>query len=278
MTMSSAAAARTTSAHRGIRIRAEGQGEIRHEAALDLLGRLGPGSAGAVIADPPFFVSAGRAANWSEQCGQGQDPWATDVSSIDEMVAWSVPLADQIARSLRPGGACVMMGSSQSISAWEVAAQRAGLIWMAELVVMWNTGKPRQRKFGSLTTLIRWHAKPGLRHTFNSGDAKSIYSNVLVCDKVPVAERSHPAQKPVELTNFFVSLLTKRDDLVVDPFCGSGSTLVSAAMCGRPWLGGDTDFAYCQTAELRTKRIELEEANLRPLYLWVNCNLIPVEG
>lgn len=252
-------------------------GIIRHGDAVDLLRTIPDNSVGAIVTDPPFFISTDRAEGWSESRGLGSDPWS-NISTTDAMVDWSLPLAREALRVLRPGGACVVMGGAHSISAWQVAADRTGLVWMAELLVLWNTGKPRARSFGSLTTLIRWHTKPGARHVFNSGDQRSIYSNVLVCAKVPLHLRSHPAQKPVELTNFLVSLLTNEDDLVVDPFCGSGSTLVSAAMCGRRWIGGDDKYHYCQEAELRTKRIELEEANLRPIYLWINGSTYLVEG
>lgn len=249
---------------------------IVHSPAVELLSTLPSNSIGAMIADPPFFISTGRASDWSQRRGVGSDPWVP-LSGTDAMVEWSLPLAQQVMRVLRPGGACVVMGGAHSISAWQVAADRVGLTWMAELMVLWNTGKPRANNFGSLTTTIRWHFKPGHRHTFNAGARRSIYSNVLVCDKVPLADRVHPSQKPVELTNFLVSLLTDEGDLIVDPFCGSGSTLVSAAMCDRPFIGGDAELAYCRIAETRVKRIELEEANLRPLFLWINGNLYPVE-
>jgi site-specific DNA-methyltransferase (adenine-specific) len=223
------------------------------------------------VTDPPFFIGISRDAG-----GVGSDPWTPGVSSMDDIVQWHVPLAEQFMRTLRPGGSTIVMGGAHSISAWEVAASRAGLIWMAELIVLWNTGKPRVRNFGSLHTVVRWHIKPGARHIFNS-KAKAAYSNVIMCDKVPLKERYHPAQKPVELTNLLVSLLTTHDDVIVDPFCGSGSTLVSAAMCDRSWIGSDTDYEQCLTAEMRTERIELEEAHLRPIWYWINNRLVPVE-
>lgn len=200
--------------------------------------------------------------------------------TIDDMLRWYAPIAHHAVRVLRPGGACAIMGGSQSIAAWEVCALRAGLVWMADLTVLWNCGKPRARNFGSLSTTIRWHSKPGFRHTFNSGEKRSIYSNVLVCDKVALKDRLHPAQKPVELMNVLVSLLTEYNDLVVDPFCGSGSTLVSAAMCGRRFAGcdNDTEHGYAEVARRRTMQLELEEAELKPISLWINGTLVPVEA
>ena len=253
---------------------AYGTGVVQRAQALDVLSRLPRASVGAIVSDPPFFIGIKR-----NEGAAGSDPWVgSAVTTIDQMIDWYAPIAHHTARALRPGGACVIMGGSQSIAAWEVAAMRAGLAWMADLTVLWNTGKPRARNFGSLSTTIRWHCKPGYRHSFNSGKARAIYSNVLVCDKIPVKDRLHPAQKPVELTNFLVSLLTEHADCIVDPFCGSGSTLVSAAMCGRSFVGSDLDDAYCDIARKRTKQLELEEADLRPLYLWVNGDLYPVEA
>lgn len=237
-------------------------GEVLHLPALELLRQQTSGSVGAIIMDPPFFVSTAR-----DGGGMGDDPWVKDVSSTDAMVSWSVPLAQEAFRTIRPGGACVVMGGAHSISAWQVAADRAGLIWMAELIVLWNTGKPRMNNFGGLTTTIRWHIRPGSRHVFNGH--RAIYSNIIVCNKIPVQKRHHVSQKPVELTNFLVSLLTRENDLIVDPFCGSGSTLVSAAMCGRRWLGGDIDIDNCRIAQKRALEHEIED-ELPTLRLWHN--------
>lgn len=237
-------------------------GDVRNMPALELLRSLDTGSVGAIISDPPFFVGVKHNSG-----GMGHDPWATEVSSTDDAVEWSVPIAEEAFRVLRPGGACCIMGGSQSLSAWQIAADRAGLVWMAELIVLWNTGKPRMRNFGGLHTTIRWHLRPGSRHAFHGH--KAVYSNILVCNKVPPTRRYHMSQKPVELTNFLVSLLTNEGDLVVDPFCGSGSTLVSAAMCGRRWLGGDLDINYCKIAQKRALEHEIED-ELPPLKLWHN--------
>ena len=123
---------------------------------------------------------------------------------------------------------------------------------------------------------MRWYVKPGARHAFNADGLRSIYSNVIVAKKVPIGDRVHPAQKPIELTNFLVSLLTDPTDLVVDPFCGAGSTLVSAALCDRRWVGGDQEEKWARVTTRRVLHADMEETN--PLYLWVNNKLVLVAG
>jgi site-specific DNA-methyltransferase (adenine-specific) len=69
----------------------------------------------------------------------------------------------------------------------------------------------------------------------------------------------HPAPFPVELPEWLIGLYTYEDDLVLDPFMGSGSTLVAAAKLGRRCLGYDVDAAYVARANHR-----LAEARSEP--------------
>ena len=164
----------------------------------------------------------------------------------------------------------MLMAGVHAVAAWMVACEEAGLVWMAELEVVWNAGKPRARNFGSLSTHVLWFAVPGARHTWNSKQ-RSIYSNILVCSKVPHSDKCHPAQKPVELTTFLVSLLTKEGDGVIDPFCGSGSTLVSCMVAGRDYVGIDQDKSYCARAANRVRHWEVEDEG--EIHLWINGRL-----
>jgi site-specific DNA-methyltransferase (cytosine-N4-specific) len=52
---------------------------------------------------------------------------------------------------------------------------------------------------------------------------------------------NHPAAMPVALPEFFVKLLTDRDDLVVDPFAGSNATGAAAERLGRRWMAVEPD-------------------------------------
>lgn len=73
----------------------------------------------------------------------------------------------------------------------------------------------------------------------------------------------HPAPFPVELPQRLIDLYTYRDDLVLDPFMGSGSTAVAAVRTGRRYIGFDTDAAYIAAAETRVAR-ELNDVTAPP--------------
>lgn len=66
------------------------------------------------------------------------------------------------------------------------------------------------------------------------------------------AERTaHPTQKPLGLMDHLVGTLSRTGDLVLDPFAGSGTTLVAAASIGRRAIGIELDEAYCEIAAKR---------------------------
>jgi site-specific DNA-methyltransferase (adenine-specific) len=71
----------------------------------------------------------------------------------------------------------------------------------------------------------------------------------------------HPAPFPVELPQRLIELYTYRDDVVLDPFMGSGSTAVAALRTDRRYLGFDTDRAYVDAANERVadERVRLDD-------------------
>ena len=86
--------------------------------------------------------------------------------------------------------------------------------------------------------------------------------NILNFTRV-LHDRKHPTEKPVELLKALISWSTVEGETVLDPFCGSGSTLVAAEELGRNWIGIEKDphwydVARARIAELR-KRKEVVE-------------------
>lgn len=66
----------------------------------------------------------------------------------------------------------------------------------------------------------------------------------------------HPAMFPLAIPEFFINLFTTEDDLVLDPFCGSGTTCRIAKRLNRKYLGFDTCERYCKTAEKTLRKIK----------------------
>lgn len=144
--------------------------------------------------------------------------------------------------------------------------------------VIWNKGA----SVGSSTAWGSWRSatNPVLRDVHEhvlvfakeSFDREQSGSNTITKDDFLQCTRSiwdmptesarrigHPAPFPVELPRRLIELYSFAGDVVLDPFCGSGSACVAAVMTGRRYVGFDLVPEY---VELARKRIEDAQASL----------------
>ena len=66
--------------------------------------------------------------------------------------------------------------------------------------------------------------------------------------------KSHPAPFPFKLAYRLVRMFSFWDDTVLDPFCGTGTTMLAAMKCARNSIGIEIDGEYCRMASDRLKR------------------------
>jgi len=129
---------------------------------------------------------------------------------------------------------------------WD-ALEKNGFIAVDALV--WQ--KPDPVPFNAKTRFLNaWEIaiigkRPGA--TWNS----TYQHNILKYQAPKNKTRIHPTQKPLELIKELVLLTTKKGDLVLDPFMGSGTTAVACKESGRNYLGFEIDKNYCELASNR---------------------------
>jgi site-specific DNA-methyltransferase (adenine-specific) len=75
--------------------------------------------------------------------------------------------------------------------------------------------------------------------------------NALHCGLAPGEGGLHPNQKPLRLMKALIELTTRPGQLVLDPFAGSGTTLVAAKELGRRYLGVEREPRYAEAAAQR---------------------------
>ena len=87
--------------------------------------------------------------------------------------------------------------------------------------------------------------------TLNKLDNNSLYGRVQRCGVVRGKGKIHPTQKPIELIQRIIDISTKENDVIFDPFMGSGSTGVAAKNSKRKFVGVELDEKYYNLASQR---------------------------
>lgn len=73
-------------------------------------------------------------------------------------------------------------------------------------------------------------------------------------------KRHHPTQKPIKLVDWFLSKFSKKNDVVIDPFLGSGSTLIACQQTDRICYGMELEPRYCDVIIARWEKFTNEKA------------------
>jgi hypothetical protein len=69
-------------------------------------------------------------------------------------------------------------------------------------------------------------------------------------------ENGHPCERTMTHTQWLVDKWTNKEDVILDPFCGSGTTLVAAKKSARPFIGIEINPDYCKISEERLTAVE----------------------
>jgi DNA modification methylase len=79
------------------------------------------------------------------------------------------------------------------------------------------------------------------------------FSDVQTCSHINHNSENHPHEKPVDLITKMILHSSKEGDIILDPFCGSGSVCVACQQTRRKWIGIELDEKYAKMARERIR-------------------------
>ena len=125
---------------------------------------------------------------------------------------------------------------------------------------IWHKTNPMPRnmkiQFVNSTECWIYMINNGTSGTFNNqGKAKHDFLESSVCPASEKKHGNHPTQKPLSIMKQLIETLTNPNDIVLDPFMGSGSTCVAAALTGRRYIGIELSEEYYNIAQDRITNI-----------------------
>jgi DNA modification methylase len=124
---------------------------------------------------------------------------------------------------------------------------------------MGDWAKTRLKSLGK-NDVIRFNSKVGSgfgKNIANWVDREKAYPSNVLHLATETGNKNHSATFPKALPDWFIRLFTKKDDWVLDPFMGSGTTGVVAKALGRRWIGIEKEEKYVKLADDRIKNFVL---------------------
>ncbi len=208
-----------------------------------------------IFADPPYFLS-----NGGITCKNGK---MVSVNKGDWDKSQGIELNHQFNLEwlrrcqvlLKKDGTIWVSGTYHVIHSIGFAMQQLGMKMLNEITWLKPNPPPNLscRYFTHSTETILWAAKnEKSKHIFNydlmcnENEGKQMKSVWVI--KPPTRNEKlhgkHPTQKPVELLDRIIRASTKKDDLILDPFCGSATTGIAALKNGLRFIGIDSNIEY----------------------------------
>lgn len=179
----------------------------------EVMPELEAGSIDAVITDPPYGLDK----KWTGGTWFTKGVYANGIT-------WDQPVDNDFIVSLTKYDTCIIWGGNY----YALPPARCWLMWdkpdifhtMGQFELAWtNLDKPTNKMIHSCHS---WH-------------------------------REHPTEKPLKLMTWCIELYTQPNDLILDPFLGSGTTAVAAYQTGRRCIGIEISEDYCDIAVKRIK-------------------------
>ncbi len=135
--------------------------------------------------------------------------------------------------------------------------------WTIRQEIIWDrmiAGNIRGWRFWQIEERIYWLYKPKGKNLIGV-ELKPRHALLSSIWRFPPEQDNpHPAPFPIELpTRIIYSIMDERKGIVIDPYCGSGTTLVAAKILGHDFIGIEISREYAKYAEERVRNYEKEK-------------------
>lgn len=201
-----------------------------------------------IITDPPYNISKPNNFPSMRQRRQGVDFGVWDKGF--DLLSW-IP---QYVKILDKNGSMIIFCSYRFISFITQALENSNMI--VKDVLIWQKSNPMPRnttrRYVQDLEFAVWAVKSGAKWVFNKPSdvpyLRSIFTHALVSGREKLG---HPTQKSLKLMKDLIQIHTNPNEVVLDPFMGSGSTGAACLELGREFIGIERDKKFFAMAQKR---------------------------
>jgi len=245
-----------------------------HGDSLEILKSFPDNSVDLIFADPPYNLQLPKGKRLKRANGTEVIPVDNNwdkFESYEDYDSFVLGWLKECQRILKPTGTIWVIGMYHNIFRVGKIMQDLGIWFLNDVIWVKRDALPNLngRRFTNNHETLIWAVKDKncKKYTFNYEFLKKMNGGKQMKDtdwlfglcrgkerlKDENGIKAHPTQKPLKLIQQVLLTSSKKGDLVLDPFMGSGTTAVVAEALGRKWIGIEKDKNYI---DLINKRIE----------------------
>jgi adenine-specific DNA-methyltransferase len=186
-----------------------------------------------VLTDPPYLV------NYIDKTGRS-------IKNDNNSGDWVEPAFKEIYRVLKNNSFCVCFYGWNKIDIFMDAWKKSGFKVVGHLVFT--------KKYTSKTGVVNFQHENA--YLLSKGRATP---TEIIGDVIPwiySGNTLHPTEKSSAMLTKIIKAFSKQGDIVLDPFCGSGSTCEAAVITGRKFVGIELDPVYFEKAKTRMEKFK----------------------
>lgn len=233
-----------------------------------------------IFADPPYNLSNdGFSCHAGKRVSVNKGNWDKS-NGLEQDYKFHFDWIEACQRVLKPNGTIWISGTYHSIYACGFALQKQGWHILNEISWYKPNAAPNLacRMFAASHETLIWAKKDKkAKHTFNykemknsdwgkdflKKEAKQMRSVWAISTPAPREKKygKHPTQKPEELLKRIVLATSNEKDLILDPFCGSATTGVTALNYNRAFIGIDNNKEYLDKYAIKRLQEILKQSN-----------------
>ncbi len=195
----------------------------------------------AVITDPPYGVSRKHQLGYSNMGRSGMNYGEWDYNF--DQKKWIREVSDLV----KPGGTIIIFNDWKNLGTISEQLEKCGFI--IKDIIRWIKKNPMprnvDRRYVNDCEFAVWAVKEGKPWTFNKPKDVGYLKPEIITGVVPGGKkRLHPTQKHMEVIERLIEIHTNENDLIYDPFMGSGTTAVACKNKNRNVIGSEIDEKY----------------------------------
>jgi len=245
-----------------------------HDNCLNILNKLPENSVDMIFADPPYFLSnGGISCKAGKMVSVNKADWDKS-KGFEEDFKFTQNWINACRRVLKNNGTIWISGTMHNIYQVGFSLQKFNFKILNEISWFKPNAPPNLtcKYFAHAHETIIWARKHiKISHTFNYNKMKEWDDKIASQGKqmrsiwhiplTPMREKTHgkhPTQKPIELLKRIIISSTNENDLILDPFNGSGTTGVVALELNRQYIGIDKEKDFLDLTLKRINSLEIQ--------------------